>query len=95
VMMAIEYRQKFHSDVFIDLLGYRKYGHNEADEPRFTQPEFYKIIASHPDPRRIYTDKLVKQGDITQEKVKALEGRIRKKLQSHLDDSKKRVSRSD
>jgi len=49
VRLAIEFRQKFHQDVFIDLLGYRKYGHNESDEPRFTQPILYKIIEQHPD----------------------------------------------
>jgi 2-oxoglutarate dehydrogenase E1 component len=53
VRMAIEYRQVFQSDVFIDILAYRKYGHNEGDEPRFTQPTLYKIIANHPNPRDI------------------------------------------
>ena len=51
VQLAMEFRQKFHRDVFIDLLGYRKYGHNEGDEPRFTQPLLYKSIASHSNPR--------------------------------------------
>ncbi|HTX88798.1 MAG TPA: thiamine pyrophosphate-dependent enzyme, partial [Bacteroidales bacterium] len=50
VQLAVEYRQKFQKDVFVDLLGYRKYGHNESDEPRFTQPILYKIIEQHPDP---------------------------------------------
>jgi len=54
VMLAMEYRNEFHHDVFIDLLGYRKYGHNESDEPRFTQPILYKIIETHPDPLDIY-----------------------------------------
>ena len=58
VQLAVEYRQKFHKDVFIDLLGYRKYGHNESDEPRFTQPILYKIIEKHPDPLEIYLKKL-------------------------------------
>ena len=56
--LAMEFRAKFHKDIFIDLLGYRKYGHNESDEPRFTQPILYKIIEQHPDPLEIYLKKL-------------------------------------
>jgi len=59
VKLAMEFRQKFHSDVFIDILCYRKYGHNEGDEPRFTQPLLYKAIEQHPNPRDIYAEKLV------------------------------------
>ncbi len=62
VKLAMEFRQKFHSDVFIDILCYRKYGHNEGDEPRFTQPLLYKAIEKHPNPRDIYADKLAGQG---------------------------------
>jgi 2-oxoglutarate dehydrogenase E1 component len=54
----------FGRDVFIDLLGYRKYGHNEGDEPRFTQPLLYKIIAKHKNPRDIYAEKLIAEGII-------------------------------
>ncbi len=63
--LALEFRQKFHIDVFIDLLSYRKYGHNEGDEPRFTQPELYDIIARHKNPRDIYAEKLMEEGVIT------------------------------
>ena len=56
---ALDYRMQFGRDVFIDLLGYRKYGHNEGDEPRFTQPVLYKIIAKHQNPRDIYAEKLI------------------------------------
>jgi len=62
VQLAMEFRQKFNSDVFIDILCYRKYGHNEGDEPRFTQPVLYKIIEKHPNPRDIYSEKLSKLG---------------------------------
>ena len=62
VQLAMEYRMHFHKDVFIDLLGYRKYGHNESDEPRFTQPVLYKIIEQHPDPLEIYIKKLEEEG---------------------------------
>ena len=61
---AADYRAQFGSDVFIDLLGYRKYGHNEGDEPKFTQPKLYNLIAKHPNPREIYKDKLLKEGVI-------------------------------
>lgn len=63
--LAIEFRQKFNIDVFIDLLSYRKYGHNEGDEPRFTQPKLYDIIAKHKNPRDIYAAKLIEQGVLT------------------------------
>ncbi len=59
--LAMEYRQRFNTDVFIDILSYRKYGHNEGDEPRFTQPTLYKAIASHPNSREIYGKLLVQQ----------------------------------
>ena len=67
VKLAMEFRQKFHSDVFIDILCYRKYGHNEGDEPRFTQPMLYKAISKHPNPRDIYSDKLSELGIMTRE----------------------------
>lgn len=67
VRLALEFRQHFHSDVFIDILCYRKHGHNEGDEPRFTQPLLYKIIASHPNPRDIYSRKLEDLGVLTEE----------------------------
>lgn len=65
--LALEFRQKFNIDVFIDLLSYRKYGHNEGDEPRFTQPKLYDIIAKHKNPREIYAEKLIQEGVLTQQ----------------------------
>ena len=64
VQMALAYRERFQSDVFIDLLGYRKYGHNEGDEPRFTQPKLYKVIAKHKNARDLYLAKLLEEGSI-------------------------------
>ncbi len=61
VEMALDYRMRFKRDVYIDLLGYRKYGHNEGDEPRFTQPKLYKEIAKHSNPFKIYSDKLISE----------------------------------
>ncbi|HET6556263.1 MAG TPA: 2-oxoglutarate dehydrogenase E1 component [Prolixibacteraceae bacterium] len=65
VKLAMEFRQEFNSDVFIDILCYRKYGHNEGDEPRFTQPLLYKEIEKHPNPRDIYATKLAEAGVLT------------------------------
>jgi 2-oxoglutarate dehydrogenase E1 component len=70
VLMAMEYRHAFSSDVFIDILSYRKYGHSEGDEPRYTQPTLYKAIASHPNPRDIYAESLILQGIYTPEELK-------------------------
>ena len=64
IEMALDFRMKFKRDIFIDLLGYRKYGHNEGDEPRFTQPNLYKAIAKHDNPRDIYAKKLIEEGSI-------------------------------
>ena len=73
---AADYRMEFGRDVFIDMLGYRKYGHNEGDEPRFTQPKLYKAIAKHPKSRDIYADRLKEEGVIDATYVKQLEDRI-------------------
>ncbi|HKJ42748.1 MAG TPA: 2-oxoglutarate dehydrogenase E1 component [Sunxiuqinia sp.] len=70
IKLAMEFRQKFKTDVFIDILCYRKYGHNEGDEPRFTQPELYKAISAHKNPRDIYAEKLIEQGIMTASEVK-------------------------
>ena len=67
IEMALDFRMKFKRDIFIDLLGYRKYGHNEGDEPRFTQPKLYKAIAKHKNPRDIYAQKLIAEGTIDNE----------------------------
>ncbi|MFT4752687.1 MAG: 2-oxoglutarate dehydrogenase E1 component [Salibacteraceae bacterium] len=67
--IAMEFRQRYKKDVFIDLLGYRKYGHNEGDEPRFTQPLLYKAIATHLNPKELYAQTLLAEGVITPEKI--------------------------
>jgi 2-oxoglutarate dehydrogenase E1 component len=90
IKMAIEYRQIFHTDVFIDLLGYRKYGHNEGDEPRFTQPKLYETIASHPNPREIYKDKLLRKGSLEEGMAKEMEKEFKKTLQENLKQAKAR-----
>ena len=67
--MATEWRQEFHTDVIIDLIGYRRHGHNEIDEPTFTQPLMYNHIKKHPTPLKVYGDQLVSEGSMTQAEV--------------------------
>ncbi|MBL7835979.1 MAG: 2-oxoglutarate dehydrogenase E1 component [Bacteroidetes bacterium] len=88
IKMAMAYRNKFNSDIFIDLLGYRKYGHNEGDEPRFTQPLLYKIISSHPNPRELYKEKLIARGEIDAEIAREMEEKFKQLLQLTLDEVK-------
>ena len=88
-LFALEYRMRFNRDVFLDLLGYRKYGHNEGDEPRFTQPKLYKAIAKHKNPRDIYADKLKAEGIIDENYVKQLEAEYKASLEEELQDSRK------
>jgi len=83
--MAIEFRQNFRKDVFIDIMCYRKYGHNEGDEPRFTQPLLYKEIAKHPNPKEIYSKKLIGEGSFTEEEVKAAEKKYKDDLEANLE----------
>ena len=89
VQFAIEYRQKFNRDVFIDILGYRKYGHNEGDEPRFTQPLLYKAIGKHLNPKDIYLNKLIAENIITKADAKTVEKEFDNELQGFLGDAKK------
>jgi 2-oxoglutarate dehydrogenase E1 component len=88
VKLAMEFREKFHRDVFIDLLGYRKYGHNEGDEPRFTQPLLYRAIAKHPNPREIYMQQLVAEGTVTVDEAKRIETEFKEVLNERLSEAK-------
>lgn len=88
--LAMEFRQMFKGDVFIDLLCYRKYGHNEGDEPRFTQPLLYKTIANHPNPLQIYNSKLTEQGIVEAGLVKEMEKEFNEELQARLNASKEK-----
>ena len=88
VNLAMEYRQVFHADVFIDILCYRRYGHNEADEPKFTQPVLYKAIEAHPNPLEIYKQKLREEGSVDEAYALQLEKEFRALLQEKLDEIK-------
>lgn len=90
MLFALDYRMEFGTDVFIDLLGYRKYGHNEGDEPRFTQPNLYKLIAKHQNPRDIYAEQLTASGIIEKGYVDTLEKSYKDKLEENLEASRKR-----
>ena len=83
--LATEYRMKFHSDVFIDMVCYRRHGHNEGDDPQFTQPEMYEKIATHPNPREIYVQKLASRGDVEAKLSEELEQNFWNDLQKRLD----------
>ena len=90
--LALEFRQKYNQDVFIDLLSYRKYGHNEGDEPRFTQPELYDIIAKHKNPRDIYAEKLIAEKVIDtsefEKKVQDFHNRLDKSYEVSIKSNK-------
>ncbi len=89
VQLAAKFRQQFHKDVFIDLLGYRKYGHNESDEPRFTQPILYKIIETHPDPLEIYAKKLEEEQTLPSLGLETIKFEINENLEQGLANSEK------
>lgn len=88
--MAVEYRMKFNKDIFIDLLGYRKYGHNEGDEPRFTQPKLYKAISKHKNAREIYANKLIEEGSITAGYLQKITDEFKTHLEAEFTESKKK-----
>ncbi|WP_016776647.1 2-oxoglutarate dehydrogenase E1 component [Anaerophaga thermohalophila] len=87
--LAVEYRQTFHTDVFIDILSYRKHGHNEGDEPRFTQPTLYKAIATHPNPRDIYARKLIEENVLTKKEIEKFQNDFNQMLETGLAESQK------
>ena len=78
--VAVAYRDRFAKDVVIDLVGYRRWGHNETDEPAFTQPTLYEQIRAHPTPRQVWAQRLVRERVITEDEVKALDAEIAQKL---------------
>ena len=92
VEMALEYRMRYKKDVYIDLLGYRKYGHNEGDEPRFTQPKLYKNIAKHPNPFKIYSDKLIAENTIDKAYSDKIIADFRQTLETEYEKAQKAES---
>ena len=89
--LAVEYRQKFNKDIFIDMVCYRRHGHNESDEPKFTQPVLYKYIENHQNPREIYQQKLVERGDVDAELAATMDKEFKALLQERLDMVKQKI----
>lgn len=88
---ALAYRQKFNEDIFIDMVCYRKHGHNEGDEPKFTQPQLYALIDKHANPREVYTQYLLQHGEAdAQTLAKEMETRFWADLQQRLDEVKQK-----
>ncbi|MGI4823670.1 MAG: 2-oxoglutarate dehydrogenase E1 component [Janthinobacterium lividum] len=88
VRLATEYRQQFHADIFIDMVCYRRHGHNESDEPKFTQPTLYNVISKHPNPREVYNATLVQRGEVDAEVANQMDKEFRDMLQARLDQVK-------
>jgi 2-oxoglutarate dehydrogenase E1 component len=87
--IATRYRQEFNSDIFIDMVCYRKHGHNEGDEPKFTQPKLYSLIDKHLNPREVYTQYLIQNGEEdAQALAKEMEKQFLNDLQERLDEVK-------
>ncbi len=90
-ILAVAYRQKFNEDIFIDMVCYRKHGHNEGDEPKFTQPQLYALIDKHPNPREMYTQYLLQHGEAdAKELAKEMEKVFWAELQERLDEAKQK-----
>jgi len=88
--LAFRFRQKFNRDVFIDMVCYRKHGHNEGDDPKFTQPELYALIDKHQNPREIYSQKLIQNGSVDSALAKEMEKAFWSSLQDRLDEVKQK-----
>lgn len=87
--LAVDYRQKFNKDVVLDVICYRKHGHNEGDEPAFTQPGLYEEINNHPPVRQLYTDVLVKKNELTQDEVNQIVEEFDELLEEAFTEAKK------
>ena len=90
VELAAEFRAKFHKDIFVDMVCYRKHGHNESDEPRFTQPAFYKLISKHSNPREVYKDKLIEGKQIEAQLAVQMEEQFKNLLQDRFQEIKQK-----
>ena len=85
VQFAVEYRQKFQRDIFVDMVCYRRHGHNESDEPKFTQPSLYNKISKHPNPREVYNKQLIEKGEVAGALAKNMDKEFRALLQDRLN----------
>ena len=85
VRAAVEFRQKFNRDIYVDMVCYRRHGHNESDEPKFTQPSLYNLISKHPNPREIYNKKLIERGEVDAKLADKMDEEFRSLLQDRLN----------
>ena len=83
--LAVEYRQRFNTDIFIDMVCYRRHGHNEGDDPEYTQPEMYKFIKSHKNPKELYMQHLLEKGQVEADMAKKIDQEFWDILQAGLD----------
>ncbi|MDB5260877.1 MAG: 2-oxoglutarate dehydrogenase, partial [Adhaeribacter sp.] len=90
VRIATEYRQQYNNDIFIDMVCYRRHGHNESDEPKFTQPQLYNLISTHPNPREIYNKTLINRGDVDAQLAERMDKEFRDMLQDRLNQVKQK-----
>ena len=95
VRLAVAYRDRFAKDVLIDLVGYRRWGHNETDEPFFTQPKLYELIRAHPTPREVWAARLVRERIVTEAEAKAIDTAFGDKLAALHKEMKAAVSTDD
>src|SRR5664279_4413346 len=86
--IATEFRQLFHKDVVLDMICYRRFGHNESDEPAFTQPQMYRVIKDHPSTLQLYSKKLVAEGVVTEAEIGAMQTAFNQRLDAEFDASK-------
>ncbi len=84
--LAVEFRQRYQRDIFVDMVCYRRHGHNESDEPKFTQPKLYNIISKHPNPREIYSKKLAEGREVDAKLAKTMDKEFRDLLNDRLSD---------
>ncbi|GAA4416680.1 2-oxoglutarate dehydrogenase E1 component [Nibrella viscosa] len=89
--LAVEFREKFNRDIFVDMVCYRRHGHNESDEPKFTQPTMYTAIAKHQNPREIYNRALIERGDVDAELASQMDTAFKSSLQERLDMVKQKA----
>jgi 2-oxoglutarate dehydrogenase E1 component len=95
LQIALDYRQEWHKDVVLDLIGFRRHGHNEGDEPTYTQPLMYKRIQEHPGVRALYARRLVKEGVLTESEAAEMEERERARFEAHLAAAKEIANRGE
>ena len=91
LQIALDYRQEFNKDVVLDLVGFRRLGHNETDEPSYTQPLMYARVKAHPGVRTVYAKRLIKEGVVTEEEVNDL---IEERVRRYEDSARKCEAKS-